>query len=157
MQICRQEDVMTGFSLNQLIDMGVIALNQGDTTRAFFYFQDAAKTGTPPVVLSCLGYCLAKESGEVRKGRSLCLEAVRQDPGNALHYLNLGRTCLLAGQKQQALQAFRKGLKTQRHPGIIAELKKMGVRRPPLFPSLPRDNPLNRYLGMLCQRLGLRG
>ena len=147
---------MTTFSINQLIDLGVIALNQGDTRRALDMFREAAEVAKSPIVLSCLGYCLAKEEWEIKQGRALCLEALREDPNNALHYLNFGRTCLLAGQKQLALQAFRKGLKVQRHPGIVAELKKMGNRRAPVFASLPRNNPINRYLGFLFQRLGLR-
>jgi Flp pilus assembly protein TadD len=147
---------MTTFSFNQLIDLGMIALNRGDTSNALAMFQEAAETATPPIVLSCLGYCLAKELGEKKKGRALCMEALRQDPQNAFHYLNFGRTCLLNGQKPLAQQAFRKGLKFQRHPGIIAELKKMGLRRQPVFSSLSRENPINRYFGYFFQRLGLR-
>lgn len=147
---------MTTLSFSQLIDQGTIALNRGDTSGALVFFQEAATTATPPIVLSCLGYCLAKEKGENKKGRALCMEALREEPKNALHYLNLGRTCLLNGQKTVAQQAFRKGLTYQRHHGIIAELKKMGVRRQPVFSSLSRENPLNRYFGYFFQRLGLR-
>jgi tetratricopeptide (TPR) repeat protein len=147
---------LSTLSFNQLIDLGIIALNRGDTANALPMFQKAAETATPPVVLSCLGYCLAKELGEKKKGRGLCMEALRRDPQNALHYLNLGRTCLLNGQKSMALHVFRKGLGFDKHTGIIAELRKMGTRQQPVFSSLSRENPVNRCFGFLFHRLGLR-
>jgi tetratricopeptide (TPR) repeat protein len=149
-------DAMNTFTFDQLIERGIIALDRGDTSNALTIFQEAAKTATPPIVLSCLGYCLAKELGEKKKGRGLCMEALRKEPENALYYLNFGRTCLLNGQKATALHVFRKGLRFQQHPGIIAELKKMGIRQEPVFSSLARDNPVNRYFGYLFHRLGLR-
>jgi hypothetical protein len=32
----------------------------------------------------------------------------------------------------------------------------MGIRKRPLFPFLARDNVLNKYLGFILSRLGLR-
>ncbi|MFA5514675.1 MAG: tetratricopeptide repeat protein [Desulfuromonadales bacterium] len=147
---------MTASSFNKIIEQGLIALHRGDTFNALVFFQEAAELEMPPVVLSCLGYCLAKEQGESKKGRALCLDAVQQDPNNALHYLNLGRTYLIAGQKPLAIKTFRKGLKVQRHPGIVAELKKLGLRRQPVFSFLPRENPVNRYVGLIFHYIGLR-
>ncbi len=143
-------------SFTKLIDQGIAALNRDDTFNALVFFQEAADLETPPVVLSCLGYCLAKEQGETRKGVSLCLQALQQDPGDVLHYLNLGRSYLVAGQKPLAVRTFRKGMKIKRHPGIVAEMKKLGLRRKPVFSSLSRENLLNRYTGFLLHHLGWR-
>jgi Flp pilus assembly protein TadD len=146
---------MTTPTFNQLVDLGMLELNHGNTLLALQAFEQAATLARTPALLSCLGFCLAKEQGEVKQGRSLCLEALKLEPQNALHYLNLGRTYLEANQKMLALQSFRKGIKIQRHPGIVAELKRLGIRKAPVFPFLPRENFLNRYCGLILHRLGL--
>lgn len=147
---------MTNSSFNDLIEIGMTELNHGNTLLALHSFEQAASIASTPTLLSCLGFCLAKERGEANKGRSLCLEALQKEPRNPLHYLNLGRTYLAAGQKPLALQTFRKGLRFQRHPGIIAEMNRLGIRKEPPLAFLPRENPLNRHLGRLLHRLGMR-
>lgn len=139
-------------NFNELMDLGMTELRRGNTLLALHSFQEAAATERTPTLLSCLGYCLAKE-GEMKRGRALCLEALEKEPRNALHYLNLGRLYTLSNQKPLALQTFRKGMKIQRHPEIIAELKKLGIRRKPVFSFLPRENALNRFFGFLAHRL----
>jgi tetratricopeptide (TPR) repeat protein len=147
---------MATLNFNQLVDRGMLELNHGNTLLALHAFEQAASIAKTPTLLSCLGFCLASEHGEVKKGRSLCLEALQQEPHNALHYLNLGRTYLAANQKTRALQSFRKGLKIRRHPGIIWEMKRLGFRKAPVFSFLPRENFLNRYCGLLLHRLRVR-
>lgn len=142
--------------LNELIAKGMAALEKKNTLVALLLFDEAVAIKRTPTVLSCLGYCLAQEHRKWQKGTSLCLDAIRQDPHNALHYLNLGRIYLLAGQKQLAIQTFRKGLKTGRNPQIIQELKQLGLRRRPVFSALRREHPLNRYFGIVFARLGMR-
>jgi Flp pilus assembly protein TadD len=147
---------MTTPNFNQLVDRGMFELNHGNTRLALKAFEQAATIAKTPTLLSCLGFCLAREQGEVKQGRSLCLKALELEPQNALHYLNLGRTYLAANQKTHALQSFRKGIKIQRHPGIVAELKRLGIRKAPVFPFLPRENFLNRHCGLILDRLRLR-
>ena len=81
---------------------------------------------------------------------------MRDAPQDSTHYLNLGRIFLAAGRKDKAIQSFRQGLKIERNPRIQNHLNQLGVRRPEVFPSLDRDNPLNKYLGKLFSALGLR-
>lgn len=145
---------MTTPTFNQLVDRGMLELNHGNTLPALQAFEQAATIARTPTVLSCLGYCLAREEGEVKRGRSLCVEALKLEPRNALHYLNLGRTYLAANQKTLALESFRRGINIQRHAGIIAELTRLGIRKAPVFSFLPRKNFLNRYCGLILHRLG---
>lgn len=147
---------MTATELNSLIDRGMTAIERGNTLMALLFFEDAAILKRTPAVLSCLGYCLAREHRQLQKGTSLCLEAMQKDPHNALHYLNLGRIYLLARQKQLAIQTFRRGLKTGRNPQIIQELKRLGIRKRPVFSGLHREHPLNRFFGVFFSRLGMR-
>jgi len=141
---------------NDLIRKGVAALDDGNTLVALLHFDEAAKTSPTPVVLSYLGYCLAREHRQMQKGLSLCLNALQSDPNNPLFYLNLGRVYLLAGHKTKAISTFRRGLRQGRNPQIIEELKRLGLRGTPAFPSLSRNNPLNKYYGLLLEKLGLR-
>ncbi|MBE0597810.1 MAG: tetratricopeptide repeat protein [Desulfuromonadales bacterium] len=147
---------MAATDLNGLITRGVQAMEEGNTLIALLYFEDATILRRIPMVLSSLGYCLVREHRQVQKGIGLCLEAMQKEPQNALHYLNLGRIYLLAGQKSLALQTFRRGLRCQRNPQIIEELKRLGVRKRPVFSGLKRDHPLNRFFGLILARLGVR-
>ena len=142
--------------LSSLVAKGLNTLEGGDTLMALIHFEHAARIERTPVVLSCLGYCLAREKRLWGKGIALCREAIARDPGQARHYLNLGRIYLLAGQKARAIQTFRRGLKVERNHQIIVELKSLGMRRQPVIHRLDRRNPLNKYLGLFLYRLGMR-
>jgi len=120
------------------------------------HFEAAAKQGMTPLLKAHIGYCRALERREFREGLTLCREATLEDPQNNRIWLLMGRTCLLAGQKRPAIQALRRGLKAGSSPEIVAELKSLGVRREPVFSSLERSHPLNKLMGQLFGRLGLR-
>jgi hypothetical protein len=51
---------------------------------------------------------------------------------------------------------LRQGLHYGEHINIILELERLGIRKPPIFRKLARAHPLNRNLGQLLSRLGLR-
>lgn len=139
-----------------LLQRGTAEAEQGNTLDALFHLESAARSGTSPRLSSYLGYCLAKERREFKRAGDLCLEALKEEPAQAIHYLNLGRVYLAAGQKAAAIQALKKGLKFGKSRALIEALKKLGIRKPPVIPSLPRDHPVNKYLGLLLARLGLR-
>jgi Flp pilus assembly protein TadD len=139
-----------------LVQKGTAAMNRGDTLTALLSFQDAAKVKTTPVLCSSLAYCMARERRQIQKGISLCSEAMEVEPANPVHYLNLGQIYLLVDKKDAAIQTFRQGLKMGKSPRIVAELKKLGVRKGPVLPALDRSHPINRYLGLIFHRFGLR-
>ncbi|MFA5517316.1 MAG: tetratricopeptide repeat protein [Desulfuromonadales bacterium] len=147
---------MTPDEFAALIRSGMAAIEQQNTLLGLLHFEEASRHHPTPTVLSCLGYCLASEKGLFAKARALCQEAVQQEPANSLHYLNLGRVYLLARRKDLALLAFRKGLKFGRQPAIVREMRKLGLRRPPVFAGLGRGHRLNRYCGFVFSRLGVR-
>jgi len=142
--------------LHALLEKGIAAADTGNTLVALVHFEDAVKLDDSPLVRSYLAFCLAKERRQLQKAAALCREALQQEPANPVHYLNLGRIYLLAGQKDRAIQTFRQGLKKGRTPLIVRELKLLGVRKSPVLQSLGREHPLNKYLGMLLNRLGMR-
>lgn len=130
-----------------LVRKGLKSMHDGDTLMALIHFEEAARIDKPPLVRSCLAYCLAKEKKNYGKAIAMGLSARQENPQKSLHYLNLGRIYLLADRKRSAIATFRQGLKMERNPEIVAELRKLGLRKPPPLSALPREHLLNRLLG----------
>jgi tetratricopeptide (TPR) repeat protein len=106
--------------------------------------------------MSFYGLCITRERGTIQEGFRLCETALKKDPGKAENYLNLARIYLWNGLSSQAVNMLREGLKVDRdHPGILEELRAMGVRRRPLLYFLPRENRLNKYIGMVLSKFRL--
>ncbi len=149
---------MTGPALNTdiLLEKGLKALQNGDTLSALVFFEKAIRTDKRPVISSHLGFCIAKERGQFSKGVDLCEEAIKIEPNNSIHYLNLGRIHLLHKKKAEAVTAFREGLKQEMNHTIVEELNRIGNRKPPIIPFLKRSNPINKYLGIIFKKLRLR-
>ncbi|TYO99299.1 tetratricopeptide repeat protein [Geothermobacter ehrlichii] len=147
---------MTTDRFRMLLRQGLDALDKNDTLLALVLFEDACKLFETPTAKSCLAYCLAREKKQFQKAVAMCLSAKQKEPANSLHYLNLGRTYLEAGQKQKAIRALRQGLKMERNQQIIDLLVALGQRKTPPISSLPREHFLNRNLGLLLSRIGMR-
>lgn len=145
---------MTGS--DELFTQGLEALARGDTLSALAIFEKAVQGEDRPMISSFLALCIAKERGQFQLAVTLCEKAKAREPHNAVHYLNLGRIFLIAGKKDDAIRTFREGLEYEQSREIIDELEKLGTRRPPLISSLERSNPVNKYLGIILKRLGLR-
>jgi len=143
-------------SSQYLVDQAIKSLAEGDSLVALIHLENAHKADPSPRAKSLLAYCLAKERRQFQKARQLCQEALHLDPNNPEHYCQLGRICLLAHQKRQAIQTFRKGLKLGRYQPIIDELRALGLRKSPLFESLGREHFLNRSAGKFLSRIGNR-
>lgn len=132
------------------------ALAAGDTQSALAMLERALKQGDNPSWHSYLGYCIAKERGQVKKGSELCLDALKLEPDNCVHHLNLAKVHLIAGQKPEALRVLREAMALGGSAEIVALFGELGARKPSVLPFLSRDNPLNKGLGILFSRLGLR-
>jgi len=142
--------------LNALVRKGLAEIERGNTLVALVHFEDAARQDDSPLVRSHLAFCMAKERRQMHKAATLCNEALQEEPGNPVHYLNLGRIYLLAGQKNRAIQTWRRGLRIGRNPQITLELRKLGLRKPPVLQTLGREHPLNKYLGVMLKKMGMR-
>ncbi len=107
--------------------------------------------------LSYYAMLIALERGQVRRGLELSQAALERGGELADIHFNTARIYLKAERKQEAIYCLRAGLERQKdHPGIIATLRQLGIRRRPVLPFLPRKNLLNKYLGLLAHRLGRR-
>ncbi|MBF0559627.1 MAG: hypothetical protein HQL08_12705 [Nitrospirae bacterium] len=141
---------------DELFRKGLDALANGNTIPALASFEKALELEDNPSVYSYFALCIAKERGQVRKAIALCEEAMQKDTANTAHYLNLGKILLHAGKRDDAIMVFRGGLQYGIDPLIIDELNRLGTRKPPVIPFLKRSNPINKYLGIILNRLGLR-
>jgi hypothetical protein len=105
--------------------------------------------------LSYYGLCLSLARADARKGLGCCRSAARREPYNADIWWNLGRAALAAGKRGEAHRSLQRGLTVvSGHEGILRDLKRMGVRRPPVLTFLAREHPLNVMLGRLRARWG---
>jgi len=147
---------MTNPESKQLFDKGIQELSEGRTLTALSCFEKALAMEEDPLTGSFFAFCIAKERGEFRKAISLCNAAIKKEPENSFHYLNLGKIYLLKKDKIEAINLFRQGLQYENNQQIVDELNRLGTRNPPIIPFLKRGNIINKYLGMIVSRLKLR-
>lgn len=140
----------------RLFERALDALAAGETPSALALIERALKQRDNPSWYSYLGYCIAKERGQVKKGSDLCSVALLAEPHNPAHYLNLAKVHIVAGQKSQALDLLRQGMAAGGNDEIASLLGQLGNRKPPVLTFLSRDHILNKYLGMILHRIGLR-
>jgi hypothetical protein len=156
------------------IPMAITAIDRGDTLHGLIVLEGLSSVLSTPVCRSYLAYCMARERGQVQRAAALCRAAISAEPEHPAHYLNLGRVMLLGGEKSTAIATFWRGISRNAGPEgagiaewprsgrrreydlIMDELRRLGIRKPPPFPALPREHPINKYTGMLLARLGLR-
>lgn len=132
------------------------ALAARHTLAALAHLEKALKLRDNPSWYSYLGYCIAKQRGQIKKGIDLCLISLELEREEPVHYLNLGKIHFLSGNKSEAIRIFREGMSRGGHEEIKKILDEIGVRKPPVITFLPRNNPVNRFLGILFSKIGLR-
>lgn len=142
----------------ELFSRGREALKKGKTLEALALFEKAFNIEPEnPRYQSFFGLCIACERGKIKEAITLCERAIQSEPHKVEGFLNLGRVYKSAGLKLRAIEVLRKGLKTDnKNPEIIAELQSIGLRNKAIIPSLSRGHFLNKYLGIILSKLGLR-
>jgi Flp pilus assembly protein TadD len=140
----------------KLVAKGQEAIANDHDYLAMTCFEQAIRLEWTPVACSSLAYCMAKVRGNYLEATLLARKAIDIEPKNPVHYKNLGRILLLAGDNEQGIQMLRQGMLFGERISIVQELEKLGIRKPPLFKSLPRSHPLNKYLGLFLAWLGFR-
>lgn len=142
--------------LDDLLSKGIEAVEKGYIHSAQVFLNQVAEHRNTQEVKSYIAYCLAKSQGRTQAAERTCVESIGREPRNSTHYLLLARIRLLAGDKEKAILALRQGVKINGDPRIINEMNKLGLRKPAVIKSLKRNHPVNRFLGKLFARLGLR-
>ncbi len=149
-------------------------IDHGGTLQGLFILESSSELHGIPTANSYRAYCIAKERGQFREAIRLCQAALDAEPHNPVHYLNLGRIFLHAGDKSKAIATFWKGISrapgaeqgvtvaapsqghAREHAMILDELRRLGIRKRLPFSSLRRNHPLNRFAGKLLATIGVR-
>ena len=149
-------DPETGAIAQREFDRAQLELDQNNILAALACLERALSIWDDPLWYSRLGFCIAKQRGQITRAFELCRTAIAHDPGNPLHYLYLGKINLIAGKTPEAIQAFRQGMVLGGSPELERMMNVIGTRKSPVISFLSRDNLLNKYLGIIFGRLGLR-
>jgi len=130
-------------------------LRGGQGKHAASIFRQIIASGSrDPKHLSFGGLVLATEEGDVKTGLSWCERALELAFYDPQMYINLARLHEQTGWKTQAAKVLRKGLRID--PGnkrLLAEINRVSPRSPNAIRGLPRNHPVNRYLGRLKSEL----
>jgi predicted Zn-dependent protease len=107
-----------------------------------------------PLYMSYYGLILALFERNYQDGINFCRAAILLAVCESELYVNLSRVYSKAGQRKKALEALVEGLKyAANKTQLLGEMKRLGYRRRPVLPFLPRDHFLNKSLGKLTHRL----
>ena len=143
---------------------GLAALADAQHLTAADLFLEAmqieSKQATSHLDMRCLSYyglSLARAGRAVFAGLEACELAVRDQPGDVVLLLNLGRVRLIAGQKDRALDCFDHACRIAPGSDTIRQALTGADRRArPAIPFLTRSNALNRWTGKLRTNLARR-
>jgi len=130
----------------------------GMYSEALVIFEKHLVSSLSPRALSYYALSLAVAEEDYERAENMCLVAAEREFYNPEIYLNLGKTFLLGGRKTRALKVFRKGLRfDETNEALRNEIRKLGRRRQPIISFLPRRNVLNKFCGLIAQRMSGKG
>lgn len=142
---------------NRDFQQGIKLYSEGRLLEALGHFQRSYEADSDnPEVLSYYAVTNALERGQVRSGIEMAEKAIEKKPDRPDFYMNLGRIYIKGGEKKEAVETFRKGVRIDpENRELLRMLKKLGIRRKPSFSSLPRHHLMNRFLGKIAHFLGM--
>jgi tetratricopeptide (TPR) repeat protein len=110
-----------------------------------------------PEYVSLFALLIIRERGQVKRGLGLAESVAEKAGGDPEACLNLSAIYAKLKRRNEALRWIQTGLeRAPDHAGLLAQRRSVGVRRRPVLPFLKRNNPLNKYLGLLAAFLRLR-
>lgn len=119
-----------------------------------------------PFIMSYQGYLKVAIKKQYKEGIDTCKKALKilrnrmpvgRESYYPMFYLNLGKIYVLYGRKDMAHNYFSKGLQYEKgNKELLDELIKLGIRKRPPIPFLPRSNFVNKYIGMVLSKVGLK-
>ena len=111
----------------------------------------------PGVFYTYYGLALARCQGLKRQGLDLCLYGAEAQPFLPENHVNTARAYLLLHRRRDALVCLRRAHQLDPdHAGANDLRRRLGVRRPPALPFLPRQSLPNRLLGRITWEIGER-
>ena len=141
----------------RLLEKGIEVLTGGDILSALDLFEKAFHMNNSPLISSYYAFCIAKERRQFSRAVALCTDAIKKDPQNPFHYLNLGRIHLLSNEKEDAAKVFREGLRYGADRHVSNEMMKLKTPETTTnrTTTLKKENPLGKYVGIFLKKLRL--
>jgi len=103
--------------------------------------------------LSYLGLATAHAQRKYSDAEQLCRRAIEAEYHRPEHYFNLAEVFALAGRKPDAMKYYNQALSwNPSYEPALDALRRLGVRRQPVLPSLPRSHPINVFLGRTLRK-----
>lgn len=146
--------------LNDTFLLGCAYLKEGNYREALVYFrrvllayEEDSSAVVPAELLSYFGLALGLGESRYSEAITYCKTAIKKEFYHSEFYLNLARVYMKSNRRSSAVDVLNKGLQVDSaDPGILAELRKLGMRRKPLVGFLNRENVINKYLGRITAR-----
>lgn len=143
----------------RLFKRGMSLLRRGYPEDASECFEKIIEMGYDSTACySWLGVAIARSRfGDIIKAEEYCKKAIKKAYYRPQYYLNLAEVYLNWGKKKKAIDVLESTFELD-DDGKAAhrELDKLGLRKPSLIPFLSRGNPINKYLGIILSKMGLR-
>jgi tetratricopeptide (TPR) repeat protein len=145
----------TTFTAQEYFERGRMLLEEGQEAAAFEHFRTAHQIDpASPRYRSYYGLGLALVQRRFDRALELCRSASKEEFFNPELYHNLARVHLSFGFRAEGIRYLRRALMLEpAHEPTLAELRRLGVRLPPVLRFLPRRHLLNRWLGQLRSRI----
>lgn len=142
----------------ELFEKGKAMLKRGYPKEAAECLEKALSMGLKSSpCLSLLGIAIARSGGDLSRAEELCRVAIDKEFFWPQYYRNLSEIYMIKGDKAKAIRTIESGLRVDAdNSELLDELCEMGVRRRPVIPFLSRTSPINKYLGIILSKLGLR-
>lgn len=135
----------------EAIAKGIQATVKEDYLFAFTIFSELYKEGFEAGTMEALSFyalTVALVKKKFKDAIDIGKKAVKVQPFNAYHYVNLAKIYVAAGNRKFAVEVLSKGLSLLPQNSVILNYwKVIGIRQRPVIPFLSRDNPLNVTLG----------
>lgn len=121
---------------------------------ALHHFQEAVVLEPHALgYLSYLGLALAHADRKYSDATQLCRRAIESEYHRPEHYFNLAEIQLLAGRRAEAVKSYNQALSwNPTYEPAQDALRKLGIRKAPVVPILPRSHPVNVLLGKALRR-----
>lgn len=138
---------------------GIDACRRGDWQEGLYWLSlvadsSPAQEQLPSLYFAYLGYGMARHQGQEQEGARLCRHAIELEFHEPENYYCLAQVFLLMNDRRAAIDAIDRGLEIDSAYSGLVELKqRLGMRRPPVLPFLPRQSFPNRALGKIRHRL----
>ena len=139
---------MAPSDISQVLSRGADLAARGDYAGALAILAAVYKTVPAeqyPQGLSAYGLCLSKIEHKNKLGAELCQKAMKAQPFEGTHWVNLVRLYIGVKNRRKAVDVLESGLK--QHPKdskLLRVRDEIGYRTAPYLRSLSRTHPLNK-------------